>query len=54
MQVIRKKHLTLEDELGNKIELRVTRVFKGMATHIVLLLQLVDEGWKMSTGSSMD
>ena len=39
VQVIRKEHLTLEDEIGTKIELRDTRVVKGMPTNIVSLLQ---------------
>ena len=41
VQVIRKEQLTLEDKLGIKIDLRDTRVVKGMETNIVSLLQLV-------------
>ena len=50
VQVIWKENLTLEDELGIKIELRDTGVVKGIATRIVSLLHSVDEEWKMSTG----
>ena len=41
----------MADELGIQIKLQQTKVIKSMATHIISLLQLVDEGWKMGTTS---
>ena len=47
--VIRKENTIIQDELGSTITLRNTRVVKGMATDIVSLLQLVEEGWNITT-----
>ena len=47
--VLRYEDITLGDESGQSLILKNTRVVKGMATNVISLLQLVDEGWKMLT-----
>ena len=44
VNVLRYENVTIEDEVGNTIDLNNTRVVKGMATTIISLLQLVGEG----------
>ena len=47
--VQRYENITLCNKLGQDLVLKNTRVVKGMATNVISLLQLVDEGWEMST-----
>ena len=47
--VIRRENIILEDEVGNIMNLKNTRVVEVMVTNVISLLQLVDEGCKMST-----
>jgi len=49
VEVLRKENLIVADEIGIEVELKGVRVVKGMATNIISLMQLVDEGWHMSS-----
>ena len=48
-KVIKRESTTIEDEVGNNITLHNTRVVENMATNVISLLQLMDEGWHMSS-----
>ena len=48
MNVIRKEDITIENKCGVTLDLNNTRIVKGMATNIVSILQLVEEGWDVS------
>ena len=47
--VLKKEDIVIKDELGTQIRLNDTRVVKGMTMNVISLLQLVEEGWNMTT-----
>ena len=52
--VIKRESTTIEDEVGNNLILHNTRVVNNMATNVISLLQLMDEGWHMSSKRKND
>ena len=46
--VIRYEDVTIRNDSGHHLLLKNTRVVKGMATNVISLLQLVEDGWNMT------
>ena len=53
-EVLRINTASICDTNNQTIDLKKTRIVKNIATNIILLLQLVNEGWKMETIKDME